>query len=177
MDHIGTWLLVLALLIPLAFFLIVDTKGVLIAVLRLIGFLVPPVVLGILFGGLSVFAFFIGECFLVPWVFCIRELLRYFRIRKTGVRTQGRFAGYIGRGKAPRFHFPLEDGTAVTESAGSLRRYTAGDAVTVLYARNHPEHCYIERDSMVSFAVYAIIWAAAGAVYLWVLVHIGVIGV
>ena len=68
-----------------------------------------------------------------PDELCIRELLRYFRIRKTGVRTQGRFAGYIGRGKAPRFHFPLEDGTAVTESAGSLRRYTAGDAVTVLY--------------------------------------------
>lgn len=166
MQQILTWLLVGGIpLLLFVFFLLADPKGIGKACLSVLGFLIPPVLLGILCGGLYVFAFFAGELFIVPLLYHVREIWRYCHWQKYGIRTTGTFAGGY-RGRQPRVYVSLPDGSRRTASARTLVRHTVGETLELYYDPAHPERCYLAHDSLTASIVYACLWLCAGAVCL-----------
>lgn len=165
-NILGKVLLVIIPLIMLIFFLLVDPKGILKAFLSVFRFLMFPIISGIIFGGWYFFAVFVNQIFLFPLLYCLKQIINYLYIRKNGIRTDGTIVGFVHNRGNPKIRFALSDGNSRTEIAGSLKNHSVGDNIAVLYDKQNPEICFIEKHSLTGYIILTIIWLVGSAICL-----------
>gem|GEM_PF-5187844 len=162
-EIIGKIILAAVPFLMLCFYLAVDPKGVMKAVFGVLVFMLPPVILGIIFGGLSCFVVLILQILMFPFLMSARQIIRCCIASKNWVRTAGKVMGYDRRKSRYIVNFQLPDGTWKTARAASFSRYKDKEGVTVYYKAQSPENCVIRTHTLVFYTIAAVFWLAVNA--------------
>lgn len=171
-EIIGKVIVAAVPFLMLCFYLAVDPKGVMKAVFGVLVFILPPVVLGIIFGGLSCFVVLILQILMFPLLMSVRQIIRCCIASKKWVRTAGKVVGFERRKSKYLVNFQLPDGNWKTARAASFSHYKDKEGVTIYYKAQFPENCFIRTHTLVFYIIAAVFWFAVNAAAITIVLRI-----